>query len=149
MINESLHITTLNKKHILMNTFENILIVDSNKNDLQLVSLLFKRSLNSTSSLIITCASSISEAKDALTKKQFSIVTLDGEFPGFVDQVEGHTLIPFIKETQKELPITIMVANERVHIKKGLKNGADFGFHKQQIQGEVKFNERFELVPLQ
>lgn len=131
-----------------MNGFQNILIVDDEKNFQQIIALLFKRSLSGlpNSSLTITYASSLTEAKNYLSKQQFTIITLDGELPCFVDGGFGYRLIPFIKDFQKENPKIIMISGEKRFITKGLNLGADFGFHKQDIMKHVKLNEKFELI---
>ncbi|MEI6673036.1 MAG: hypothetical protein WCL02_07070 [bacterium] len=129
-----------------MNTSEAVLIVEPHTNDQQIIAGLFKRSLPHLrgSSLTITYAASLSEAKDHLSKKQFSVVTLNGEFPSFIDPLFGHMLIPFIKE--KQTNSKIIMISEKTFIKEGLKRGADLGFHKEYIRNNVKLNENFELI---
>lgn len=149
MIWESLYTSYKNKKHIHMKNIENILIVDDSVEDQQSVALLFKRSLHGLPNVCftITCVSSLSEAKDRLAKEQFSIITLDGEFPG-IDGLWGHTLIPFIKEHQLQAPKIIMISGKQIFITKGLNRGANFGFHKEAIKGNVRLNENFDLIPI-
>lgn len=132
-----------------MNKFQNVLIVDANKNDQKLVALLFKRTLTGLSGTYLTIryASSFFEAQNFLSNEQFTIVTLDGEFPGFINPRLGKDLIPFIKESQSQDPVVMMISNEKLDIKEGLKHGAHFAFHKQNIKGNIKLNENFELVP--
>ncbi|MEI7558690.1 MAG: response regulator [bacterium] len=134
-----------------MDKFHNILIVDSNPHDQQLIALLFKRSLSRifNSSLSLTYAASVAEAKNLLSKNLFSIITLDGEFPSYIDHVLGQNIIPFIREFHSPIPIIMMISNERLFVKRGLQNGVDFGFYKQDINGQVKLNEKFELIPLE
>lgn len=123
--------------------------MDSNKDDQQIIAFLFKRSIHeSDASLSITFASSLTEARNLLSQEQFDIITLDGEFPYFIDARLGHTIIPFIKEEQQELPIIMMISSERLYIKQGLKCGADFAFYKQDILNNLKLNDQFQLVPL-
>lgn len=129
-----------------MSTSETVLIVEHNTDDQQAIVNLFKRSLYHLRGLSATFiyASSLPEAKNLLSKEQFSVVTLTGEFPSFVDPLFGHMLIPFIKEKQKNSKI-IMIS-EKTFVKEGLKRGAHLGFHKEHIRENVRLNENFELI---
>jgi len=132
-----------------METFHNILIVDDSTKDRDMIASLFKKSLHELSAgITITCVSSLAEAKNRLSKDQFSIITLDGEFPSFVDGLWGHTLIPFIKEHQLQNPKIIMISGQSVFVRKGLAKGAHFGFCKHEITDNIMLNQNFELVPM-
>lgn len=132
-----------------MNKQHNILIVDANVQDRQSVELLLKRSLTGLShaSMSITHASSLAEAKNKVMTEQFTLITLAGEFPGFVNNFFGHDALPFIKEYQKNSKI-IMISGDETLVHRGLKKGADFGFQKQDICEDVKLNENFELISI-
>lgn len=143
----SIHVLQ-NKKHIHMN--KKILIVDANRDDQCLVELLLKRSLYGglhNSLLSITYASSFTEAQNCLSQDQFDIITLDGEFPSFVNSRLGQDLIPYVWQYQHQLPIIMMITDDRLYLKQGKKHGVAYGFTKKEIFSQVKLNERFELVP--
>lgn len=133
-----------------MNGFHSILIVDDNWDDQEKVMRLFKRTLTGLSKCSITVvrASSFTEAKKHLSNQEFTIITIAGEFRGFINTIPGYALIPLIKEHQHQNPKIIMIDNEQLLIRYGLKNGVDIAFQKQTIEGDVKLDENFKLISI-
>jgi response regulator of citrate/malate metabolism len=119
--------------------------VDDHKNDQAFVSLLFKRHLDSSTILSFSFASSLSEAKKYLDKDHFHVITLDG----LMGLEFGYNLIPAIQQSQSHKATIIMISDNGDSIKKGINQGAHFGFLKAEVKAPVKFNEKFELIPIQ
>lgn len=134
----------------MLNLSHNVLIVNHNKDDQQSAARLLKRSIAnlSNASLMITYASTIEEAKNLMADQEFTIIVLAGEFPGYVNARFGHDFVSYIREFYDPSVTVIMISDEPVCLKLGLKHGANIGVHKELVNGDLKFDEGFELVPI-
>ncbi|MFA7298128.1 MAG: response regulator [Candidatus Absconditabacterales bacterium] len=121
-----------------------ILIVDDSSDDQQVIVTLLKRSF----SCIIHTVSTLPEAKEKILNNNFSIIVLDGMLPCITTGGKGESLIPFIKQHQKNNPVIIMVSGEKRYIDSGLEKGAHFGFKKDEIKKLVKLTGTFNLIPI-
>ena len=133
-----------------MSQITSLLIVDDSIDDQLLISLLFKRSLNSScfGSFMITCVSTLTEAREQLSKQKFDIITLDGMIPKLIDGGPGYLLIPDIQATQSPKCVIIMICGVRDVAEQGKIRGAHYAFDKGILTQSVKFNAHFELEPL-
>ncbi|MEI6119222.1 MAG: response regulator [bacterium] len=133
-----------------MGQVKSLLIVDDSIDDQRLISLLFKRSLNTTCfcSFIITLASTLTEAREHLSKTKFDIITLDGMIPELIGGGHGYLLIPDIQKTQSPESVIIMICGIRDDATEGKIRGAHYAFDKSILAQSVKFNAHFELEPL-
>ncbi len=132
-------------KHLDLKKFHEILFVFDSKKKEQIVATLFKRSIP----FVATYTNNFREACNKLSQQQYDIVV-------FGDFVDGHgfreyaymKLIPEINK-QQDSSVIMMIYDDKAVASHASEAGVDIIFPLEKVELSNKFNEVFELVPIQ